>query len=95
MKITEAQVEHVAKLARLHLTAQEKQRLTAEMVNIIAFADKLNELDTSGVEATAHAIPIHNVFREDVVYPSYDREKLLVNAPSSEEGCILVPKVVE
>ncbi|MDK2933193.1 MAG: aspartyl-tRNA(Asn)/glutamyl-tRNA(Gln) amidotransferase subunit [Clostridiales bacterium] len=65
MKITREQVEHVANLARLNLTEEEKERLTSEMESIIAFADKLNELDTSEVEPTAHAIPIQNVFRED------------------------------
>ncbi|MBZ4646779.1 MAG: glutamyl-tRNA(Gln) and/or aspartyl-tRNA(Asn) amidotransferase, subunit [Clostridia bacterium] len=95
MKITKEQVEHVANLARLNLTEDEKERLTGEMENIIAFADKLNELDTSGVEPTAHAIPIQNVFREDIVGPSYDREKILANAPSREDGCFKVPKIVE
>jgi aspartyl-tRNA(Asn)/glutamyl-tRNA(Gln) amidotransferase subunit C len=95
MKITREQVEHVANLARLNLTEEEKERLTSEMESIIAFADKLNELDTSEVEPTAHAIPIQNVFREDVVEPSYDREKILQNAPSQENGCFKVPNIVE
>lgn len=95
MKISKEQVEHVAKLARLNLTEEEKERLTGEMENIIAFADKLNELDTTGVEPTAHVIPIQNVFRDDVVEPSYDREKILANAPSQEGGCFKVPKIVE
>ncbi|WHH59287.1 Asp-tRNA(Asn)/Glu-tRNA(Gln) amidotransferase subunit GatC [Petroclostridium sp. X23] len=95
MKITKEQVEHVANLARLTLTEEEKERLTVEMENIIAFADKLNELDTTGVEPTAHAIPIQNVFREDVVETSFDREKILQNAPSQEDGCFKVPKIVE
>ncbi len=95
VKITKEQVEHVAKLARLNLTEAEKERLTGEMENIIAFADKLNELDTSGIEPTAHVIPIQNVFREDVVKPSFDREKILANAPTKEDGCYKVPKIVE
>ena len=95
MNITKEQVKHVAKLARLNLTEEEKERLTGEMENIIAFADKLNELDTTGVEPTAHVIPIQNIFREDVVKPSYEREKILGNAPSQEDGCFLVPQVVE
>ncbi|MDK2799468.1 MAG: aspartyl-tRNA(Asn)/glutamyl-tRNA(Gln) amidotransferase subunit [Clostridiales bacterium] len=95
MKITREQVEHVANLARLNLTEEEKERLTSEMESIIAFADKLNELDTSEVEPTAHAIPIQNVFREDVVEPSYDRGKILQNAPSQEKGCFKVPNIVE
>jgi len=95
MNITKKQVEHVAKLARLTLSDDESERLTGEMESIIDFANKLNELDTEGVIPTAHSIPIQNVFREDVVLPSYDREKLLSNAPSSEDGCFKVPKIVE
>ncbi|MGE4283613.1 MAG: Asp-tRNA(Asn)/Glu-tRNA(Gln) amidotransferase subunit GatC [Clostridia bacterium] len=95
MQISKTQVEYVANLARLNLTEEEKERLTVEMENIIAFADKLNELDTTGVEPTAHAIPIQNVFREDVVEPSFDRDKILQNAPSQEDGCFKVPKIVE
>lgn len=95
MKITKEQVEHVANLARLNLTDAEKDRLTNEMEEIIRFADKLNKLDTEGIEPTAHVIPIKNVYREDVVRPSYDRDKILANAPSSDEGCFKVPKIVE
>ena len=95
MKITREQVEHVAKLSRLNLTEEEINRLTVEMEHIIAFADKLNELDTDGVEPTAHAIPIQNVFREDIVGPSFPREQILANAPAQEDGCFKVPKIVE
>ncbi len=95
MKITTEQVEYVAKLARLNLTEIEKTKLTKDMESIINFADKLNELDTTGVEPTALVIPIQNVFREDIVHTSYDRDKILANAPSKENGCFKVPKIVE
>lgn len=95
MKVTREVVEHVANLARLNLTKQEKEKLTLEMANIILYVDKLNELDTSNIEPKSHVIPIRNVFREDEVKESYDREKILANAPSKEEGCFKVPKVVE
>ena len=95
MKITTGDVKHVADLARLKLSDEEMARLTMEMEGIIAFADKLEELDTTGVEPTAHAIPMHNVFREDIVMPSYDRERLLMNAPTVDSGCVMVPQVVE
>ncbi|MCX7842250.1 MAG: Asp-tRNA(Asn)/Glu-tRNA(Gln) amidotransferase subunit GatC, partial [Clostridia bacterium] len=65
MKITKDTIEHVAGLSRLNLTEEEKERLTYEMENIINYVDKLNELDTSNVQPTAHVIPIKNVFRED------------------------------
>ncbi|MCX7710775.1 MAG: Asp-tRNA(Asn)/Glu-tRNA(Gln) amidotransferase subunit GatC [Clostridia bacterium] len=95
MKVTKETIEHVANLARLNLTEQEKEKLTTEMEDIISYVDKLNELDTSGVSPTAHVIPIKNVFREDEAKASYDREKILANAPSTENGCFKVPKVVE
>jgi len=95
MKITQQKVEYVAKLARLSLTDEQKERLTGEMGNIISFADKLSELDTSGVEASAHAIAVENVFREDEIKPSYNRDEILANAPSQQSGCFSVPKIVE
>lgn len=95
MKVTKETIEHVANLARLELTEQEKERFTSEMENIISYVDKLNELDTSDVKPMEHVIPIKNVFRDDKADKSYDREKILANAPSQEDGCFKVPKVVE
>lgn len=95
MKVTKATIEHIANLARLNLTQDEMDRLTSEMGNILSYVDKLNELDTTGVKPMEHVIPIRNVFREDRVEPSYDREKILANAPSQEKGCFKVPKIVE
>jgi len=95
MKVTRATIQHVANLARLNLTQDEMDRLTSEMENIISYVDKLNELDTTGVKPMEHVIPIRNVFREDRVEPSYDREKILANAPSQGNGCFKVPKIVE
>ncbi|MGN1059069.1 MAG: Asp-tRNA(Asn)/Glu-tRNA(Gln) amidotransferase subunit GatC [Clostridia bacterium] len=95
MKISKEEVLHVAKLARLKLSDSEAAALSKDMESIIGFANKLNELDTEGVVPTAHAIPMSNAFREDVVKPSYDREVMLQNAPSAEDGGYTVPKVVE
>ncbi|MBR5236305.1 MAG: Asp-tRNA(Asn)/Glu-tRNA(Gln) amidotransferase subunit GatC [Clostridia bacterium] len=95
MKISKEEVLHVAKLARLKLSDSEAEALSADMESIIGFANKLNELDTEGVVPTAHAIPMSNAFREDVVKPSYDRDAMLANAPSAEDGGYTVPKVVE
>ncbi|MCR4435839.1 MAG: Asp-tRNA(Asn)/Glu-tRNA(Gln) amidotransferase subunit GatC [Clostridiales bacterium] len=95
MKITFEIIEHVADLARLNLTESEKQKLTSEMANIIGYVDKLNQLDTTNVPPTSHVKPISNIFREDVVKESFDREKILSNAPSRDNGCFKVPKVVE
>lgn len=95
MKITKEQVERVANLARLNLTEEEKESMTKDMEAIIEFADQINGLDIKDVEPTAHVLPINNVFREDVVRPSLDREKLLQNAPNHENGCFRVPRVIE
>ena len=95
MKVTREVIEHVAGLARLNLTEQEKERLTAEMAEVISYVDKLNELDTADVKPMEHVIPIRNVLREDKAAKSLDRDKILANAPSHEDGCFKVPKVVE
>ena len=95
MKITEKEVEYVAKLARLYVSEEEKAKLTKNMSAIIEFADTLPKIDTDGVAPAAHAIPVQNVFREDVVKDSYKRDDILKNAPEKEAGCFSVPKVVE
>jgi aspartyl-tRNA(Asn)/glutamyl-tRNA(Gln) amidotransferase subunit C len=95
MKVTRETIEHVANLARLNLTENEKQRLSSEMEDIISYVDKLNQLDTAAVKPMEHVIPISNVLREDVVRESFEREKILTNAPVQEDGCFKVPKVVE
>ncbi len=95
MKITQNDVEYVAKLARLHISQEQKEKLTEDMAAIIAFADKLSEIDTNDVKPAAHAIPVNNVFRNDEVQQSIDRELLLRNAPQKEAGCFSVPKIVE
>ncbi len=95
MKITTDDVKYVAKLARLNVTEDEAVSLAGEMESIITFADMLSEIDTSSIAPTNHAMKVQNVFREDVVEGSYDRELILKNAPSQDSGCYLVPKVVE
>ena len=95
MAISKEQIEYVAKLARLNLKQEEIERLTVDMDNIIKFADRLSNLDTEGVEPTAHILPINNVFRKDEVKPSYDRDVITANAPSKENGCYKIVKVVE
>ena len=95
MKITEQQVLHVAKLARLNLTEEETAHMLKDMEAIINFADQLNAVDMSAVSPTAFIIPNQNVFRDDEVVPSMDREMILKNAPRSEGGCFSVPKIVE
>ncbi len=95
MKITKKEVEHVADLARLELSEQEKEQLTSQLSNILTYVEKLNELDTKGVEPTAHVIDIRNVMREDVPAPSLAQERALSNAPEKAAGHYKVPKIIE
>ncbi|MDF2961407.1 MAG: glutamyl-tRNA amidotransferase [Paenibacillus sp.] len=95
MSITIKDVEHVANLARLELSEQEKHKFTEQMNAILKYAEKLNELDTDHVEPTSHPVPLVNVMREDVTKPSLPIEKVLLNAPDEEDGQIKVPAVLE
>jgi len=95
MSITVKDVEHVANLARLELTEAEKEQMTGQLNAILEYADKLNELDTSGIEPTSHVLPLYNVMREDEARPSLPAEKALLNAPEEEDGHFKVPAVLE
>ncbi len=95
MKITMQEVEHVARLARLELSEPEKERMRAQLDSILSYIDKLNELDTSAVEATSHVLPLTNVFREDEVRPSLSQEVSLANAPDRHDVFFRVPKILE
>lgn len=95
MKITQEQVEHVAKLARLALSREEIATFTSQMDGILAYVEKLNELDTSGIIPTSHAVPVENAFREDEVRPSIGADNALANSPDRVEDFFRVPKVIE
>ncbi len=94
-KITREQVEHVARLARLELTADERARMTAQLDAILGYMDALNALDTSDVEPTTTVIPMASVMRDDAVRPSLDREDVLANAPDREGPFFRVPRIIE
>ena len=95
MKISQKDVEHVAQLARLTIAPEELKTLTEQMDAILGYVDKLNELDTEGVEPMAHAVPMSNAFREDEIKPAMGIERALQNAPQDEDGYFKVPKVIE
>jgi len=95
MKITRADVEHVARLARLELSTEEAETFTGQMDAILAYVDKLNELDTSGIFPTSHAVPMENAFRDDTVRPGIGVEAALANAPERVGSFYRVPKVIE
>jgi len=88
-------VDYIAELSRLELQCGEKQAMTAQLEQIIAYMDVLNKLDTDGVEPMSHVFPVKNVLREDEVEPSQDRGALLAGAPVPDEEAFLVPKAVE
>lgn len=94
MKITAEQVRHVAGLARLEIDPGAVEKLAGELATILAYVEKLNEVDTSGVAPTSHAIALTNAFRDDVVRNHLPREQALGNAPAQEEGSFVVPKVI-
>ena len=95
MSITIKEVEHVAALARLELSEQEKEKFTEQLNAILKYAEQLNGLNTDDIEPTSHAMPLVNVMREDRVRESLPIEKVLLNAPDEEEGQIKVPAVLE
>jgi aspartyl-tRNA(Asn)/glutamyl-tRNA(Gln) amidotransferase subunit C len=94
-KITKEDVEYVAGLSQLTLDEDTKQRLVGELNNILSYMDKLNELDTSDIEPMMHAIPMTNVFREDVTRESLPREAALMNAPKTDGEYFLVPRILD
>lgn len=95
MEITREQVEHVAKLARLAVTDEEKALFGRQLSSILTYVETLNRVDTTQVEPTAHVVPMQNVLREDAVKPSLSRDDALANAPDAESGCFRVPKIIE
>jgi aspartyl-tRNA(Asn)/glutamyl-tRNA(Gln) amidotransferase subunit C len=97
MKITKKDVEHVARLARLALSEEEKERYTAQLESILKYIDTLNKLDTSNVPPTSHVLPLSNIWREDKAEPTRlgSQADILKNAPEAEGPFFKVKKVIE
>ncbi len=95
MDITKKNVEHVAELARLEITEQEKVIFTEQLSNILGYVEMLNELDTGEVSPTSHVVPLTNVFREDQVGEVLEKGEALKNAPEKEGGYFKVPRIIE
>lgn len=95
MKITRQEVEYVARLARLELSEAEAQEFTGQLDQILAYFEKLDELDTGQVKPTRHAIEIKDAFREDELKSSFDVEQALKDAPDREGPFFKVPKIIE
>ena len=95
MSVSKKDVEHVAKLARLGLSEQEKELFTKQLSQILDFADSLKKINTKDVAPTSHAIPMKNVLREDKVIPCENTDDILANGPDIEEHMFRVPKIME
>jgi aspartyl-tRNA(Asn)/glutamyl-tRNA(Gln) amidotransferase subunit C len=95
MAAPEIDIKYVAHLARLHLTPDEETKLGAQLGGILGYIEKLKELDVTGVEPTAHAVPMVNITRADEIRPSLPHDDALRNAPAKANGLFMVPKIVE
>lgn len=93
--ISDETIEYVGILAKLELSGEEREQAKKDMGRMLDYIDKLNELDTTGVEPMSHVFPVNNVFREDVVENRDDRKNMLKNAPEQKDGTYVVPITVE
>ena len=94
MKITLEEVQYVARLARLQLSETEAEAMTGQLDRILSYIDKLNELDTSAITPTTHAIAMVNAFREDELLASLPRVEALANGPQQNGEAFVVPKII-
>ena len=95
MQIDDKLIAYLENLSRIRLSEDEKQTAGENLGEILNYIQKLNELDTEGVEAVSHPFPFTNSFREDQVEESFDRDLILQNAPEQKDGCFKAPKTVE
>ena len=95
MDKVEIDIKYVAHLARLALTPDEETKFGAQLGSVLGYVEKLKEVDVSGIEPTAHAVPLVNVMRSDEARPSMSTEDALRNAPAHANGLFIVPRIVE
>lgn len=93
--ISDETIEYVGILAKLELSAKEREEAKKDMGRMLDYIDKLGELDTEGVEPMSHIFPVQNVFREDVVTNGDTRDEILKNAPKEKNGMFVVPKTFD
>ncbi len=93
--ISDETIEYVGILAQLELSDEEKEQAKKDIGEMLDYVDKLNELDTSGIEPMSHVFPVNNVFREDVVTNEDMHDAVLQNAPAAKDQSFMVPKTVE
>jgi aspartyl-tRNA(Asn)/glutamyl-tRNA(Gln) amidotransferase subunit C len=95
MHIDAATVDHVARLARLDLSPEERERMASELSHIVEYATRVSALELDDVEPTSHALPMRNAMRADEVFPSLSQKDALANAPEAEDGRFKVPRILE
>jgi len=95
VKLSRAEVEHIAELAKLSLTEEEKEKFREQLSAILEYAEILQRLDTEAIPPTATVLPLRNVMVADEVKPSFPREDILANAPQAENGCFKVRAILE
>lgn len=95
MSIDNRQVEHIARLARLSITEKETETFGSQLSKILDYIEKLNQLDTSGVEPTSHVLELTNVMREDSLRPSLSPDEALANSPDRSDDFYRVPRIIE
>lgn len=95
MPIDKDAVDHVARLARLDLSDEDRTRMQAELSAILEHAERIQALDLDGLEPTSHPVPLKNMMRPDEVTPSMDRDDALANGPEVEDGRFRVPRIIE
>ena len=93
--ISDETIEYVGILSKLELSEEEKEQAKKDMGSMLDYIDKLNELDTTGIEPMSHVFPVQNVFREDVVTNGDEREKTLKNAPGEKDNMFMVPRTFD
>jgi len=92
---SDLEVKYVAKLARINLTEDEAKIFQRQLDDVLKYVEKLREVDVSGMGATAHALPVFNIFRDDAPRDWFTAKQALSNAPRQANGLFIVPKVVE
>ena len=94
MSLTRADVEKVSLLGRLLLSPAELDTMTTQLTRVVGYVEQLSEVNTDGIQPMAHAVEMHNVFRDDALAPSLPRDAALSNAPKRDSECYRVPAVL-
>lgn len=94
MALLPEEINQVAMLARIALSEDEKIAFARQLTVVLDYTERLNELDTAGVEPMVHVLPVFNVLRQDEALPGSSQEEMLANAPAAEEGQFVVPRII-